>query len=162
MKKTLGILLAVMVYTSAFSQPELVKISLSPMGEVTLIAAQIQLTHAGGEIFNAENDAANIHLSEGFIGPDISQMLEVEDYTSLTGVRIFPNPVSENLHVDLPDDHIYEVYLHDLTGKEIFRSISDNNSLSIYMKKYKTGVYLLSIVDRLSKRFVTYKIQKVE
>jgi len=155
------LLMVLLAWTGLRAQPQLRKTSLSPMGGTTLESASIRMIDAGGEVFNAETDAASLHLSEGFIGPDVAQMLGVGDYQVLTGVRVFPNPVRTDLHVQLPSGDGFEIYMHDGTGHEIFHTLSEAQRVTVPMLNFRVGIYLLTVIDRQNKRVVTYKIQKI-
>jgi len=162
MKTLIAFLTGVLFFTTGTAQPELVKTSLSPMGGQTQTATQIEISTAGGEVFNAESNAGNIHLSEGFIGPDVAHILKTEDYAVLEGLHIYPNPVKDKLQIAFPGENHYEIYLHDLTGKEIYSSTSEGALLNIPMRHYRTGIYLLTVIDRENREYVTYKIQKIK
>jgi len=162
MKKTLLFLLIWAAGHVLWAQPELKKTSLSPLGAAGMQNASLQMIAAGGEIFNAETEVSSLHLSEGFVGPDIAHMLGVADYTTLTGVNVFPNPVRTDLHVELPAGDVREIYLHDLTGREVYRYLADEDRVVIPVKDLRVGIYLLTVVDRQRRQTVSYKIQKIK
>ena len=77
-------------------------------------------------------------------------------------MRVFPNPVKDNFQINLPTANTYEVHIIDLTGQEIFnQNIENGNRASYNISDYKTGVYLLVIVDRQNKLSATIKLQKL-
>ena len=141
------------------AQLEIYKSSLAPVGG-SVDAGNYYMIHAGGELANRETDQGNIHLSEGFIGPDFSQILGTEDYQTLEGVRVFPNPVDKALSVELPYAGSFELYLFDLNGKEILRQTTRNITYRIDMHSCAPGMYMLVIVNRKDKTFISIKIQK--
>ena len=142
-----------------FAQLEMRKSSLAPVGG-SVVAGNNYMIHAGGELAHRETDQGNMHLSEGFIGPDFSQILGTEDYQTLEGVRVFPNPVDKDLSVKLPHAGTFELHLFDLNGKEILRQTTRNITCRIDMHTCVPGMYMLVIVNRKDKTFISIKIQK--
>ncbi len=158
MKKIL-IIISIFTFTWASAQVEVRKSSLSTGGGSSNVGTT-HLVFTVGEIAVQEHTQSSVHLSEGFIGPDIAQLLDIEDYASLEGVHVFPNPVKDMLRVDLPDQEgNYSVYLFDLQGK-ILLSKSVDSDFQLNMSTYPTAVYLLSIIDYRQKRKSIIKVQK--
>ena len=153
--------IAFFIIGTSFGQVALRKSSLSAGGG-SATAGNLYMVYALGEIGVQEADAGNTHLSEGFVGPDITAIVGIEDYGVLEGITVFPNPVKERLNITLPQDNNYEIHLFDLTGKEILtRNIENNNSAQYNLSRLKTGMYLLVIVDRQNKLSATIKLQKL-
>ncbi len=150
-----------LLVTYGFSQTALRKSSLSTGGGSSS-SGNLYMVYAIGEIGVQESTSGNILLSEGFVGPDIVSTVGIEDYGVLNGLRIYPNPVKDNLQIHLPQTGNYEVYIFDLTGKEIFnRNIEDSDEAQYNIADFKTGVYLLIIADRTNKLAATVKLQKL-
>ena len=67
------------------------------------------------------------------------------------GVRVYPNPAGEYLHVDMKGGRTSDVSveLHDLLGKKVYTGIYHNNggvlNVSIDTGDLEQGIYLLSI-----------------
>ncbi len=148
-------------WQSVVAQPELLKTTLSPVEGGTHTTANISVIDAGGEVFHAESDALNIHLSEGFIGPDLAHLLGIENYQALEGVSLYPNPVKNRLTVGLPGGKSYEIHIHSLSGKEIMQMHTESSLVRIDARPFPPGVYLVTIIDRENRQFVTCKIQKI-
>ncbi len=158
MKKIL-IIISLFTLTWVSAQVEVKKSSLSTGGGSNNIGST-RLVFAIGEIAVRENTQSNIHLSEGFVGPDITQFLGVEDYKSLEGVQVFPIPVKNILTVNLPNQNRnYTIYLFDLQGKILWSKSVDSN-FQLDMSIFPAGVYLLSIIDHKQKLKSIVKIQK--
>ena len=150
-----------LLLTNGYSQTELRKSSLSSAGG-SASSGNLYMVYAIGEIGVQESTVGNTLLSEGFVGPDITAILGIEDYGVLKGLKIYPNPVKDQLHIDLPDDMTYEVHIFDITGKEIFTNRIENNHQAQYnVSNFKTGIYLLVIIDRKNKQSATVKLQKL-
>jgi len=159
--KNIFTFIALFILSSSFGQETLRKSSLSAGGG-SGTSGNMYMVYALGEIGVQEATSGNIHLSEGFVGPDITQIVGIEDYGVLENVRVFPNPVKDILQIALPENRNYEVHLFDLTGKEILNNYIENTDKAQYnISQYKTGMYLLVIIDRAHKRSVTFKLQKL-
>ncbi len=143
-----------------FAQVELLKSSVSPIGEATRTSGNLSMIDAGGETANREADAGTMHLSEGFIGPDLTAIMGVEDYGYLAGVRLYPNPVKDFLRISLPQKAIYEIYVHSLTGRELFHTVMETGFISLDWRRMKPGMYLVSILNRQTREYVSFKVQK--
>jgi len=121
-----------------------------------------QVVYTIGEVAVQEDKQGNIRISEGFIGPDILASLSVADYGQLLGVSIFPNPVQDNLQVQWATTGTYEFYFYDMTGKLIWQqTTSGKQQVVCHLTHWKTGVYLLVIVDRNHHQSTHIKIQKL-
>jgi hypothetical protein len=159
MKKILTIIVLLSV-TLGFGQTAIKKSSLSTGGGSNTVG-NYTLIYAIGEVAVQENTVGSAHLSEGFIGPDIYVANGIEDYGHLQGVSVFPNPVINDMHLLLPEANDYEILIFDLTGKEVMhRNESFETENLIDLSGFKTGVYMLIVIDRNSKQQATFKITK--
>jgi len=160
MKKLLTIL-AILTISFSFGQTAIKKSSLSSGGGV-VTQGNLTMLYTVGEIAVQENTVGTVHLSEGFIGPDMTALLGIEDYTELEGVKAFPNPVQDNLNVSLSDYNNYEIHLFDLNGKELMTvNIEDAIETQLNLSQLRTGMYIMTIIDRDNKQAKTLKIQKL-
>ncbi len=144
-----------------YGQSDLRKTSLSSAGG-SGSANGTYIAYAIGEIGVIEHTVNSSGLSEGFIGPDLYQILGIEDFAYLEGVKAFPNPVKNRLKISLPNPGDFEIVLFDLTGKQLLsKNIADSNQSFLDMTVFPKGVYMLNITDRKNKRTATMKIQKI-
>lgn len=74
-------------------------------------------------------------------------------------LKLFPNPASDWLQVELPDGADYRVELWDFTGKNVFGVSERSGGLRIGMTSLPSGPYLLMVTDRSGRR-ATYSISK--
>jgi len=159
--KKLVTLLTLLTISFSFGQTTIKKSSLSSGGGV-VTQGNITMLYTVGEIAVQEQTVGTVHLSEGFIGPDMAALLDIEDYTQLEGVRAYPNPVQNNLNISLSDYNNYEIYLFDLNGKELLTvNIEDDIATQLNLSQLKTGMYIMTIIDRTHKKATTIKIQKL-
>ena len=123
--------------------------------------ANLYLAYALGEIGTKENSAGNLYLSEGFIGPDLYEIMGVEDYETLQGVSLFPNPFKDYLNISLAQAGNYEIRVYDLTGKEVFRTdVEQNDGVRLNLSHLNSGTYIIGIADRTNRKFAALKIVK--
>ncbi|MBR0078372.1 MAG: T9SS type A sorting domain-containing protein [Bacteroidales bacterium] len=62
------------------------------------------------------------------------------------GFRIYPNPVSNQLHIDYPQDFEGANYeIMNLSGQKIAKGILREKSISLNNKHFKAGKYILVI-----------------
>jgi len=160
MKKILFISLMIFLTTvTGFGQVKIKRSSLSPGGGISK-SGSITLVSSVGELKTEEKDNGNTHLSEGFINPDIMVALKVEDYEELSGIKMYPNPVKDNLYVKFSTGEAYELHLFDVSGNEIFIKPDNVSKAVINMTGYPTGIYILGVVDRKNKKVKTFKFRK--
>ena len=159
MKKTLLIVMLLFAY-SAIAQVTVKKSSISTSGG-SMTAGNKQVIFTVGEVNTQETDVGNTHLSEGFIGPDVAQLVGIQDYGTLQGVQVFPNPVKDMVQISLHESNTYEIRLFDLNGKELLTTqIKDTDQAQYNLSRLQTGVYLLIIIDRKNKLSRIVKLQK--
>ena len=158
MKKLLLITTLLFVFV-ATAQVALKKSSISTTGG-TATAGNKQVVFTVGEVNIQETDVGNTHLSEGFIGPDIAEALGITDYGTLTGIELYPNPVTDRFSVNLPQTSLYDFYLYDLQGKQIFSRQSQNIKESFDIIRLTAAGYMLIVIDRQNQLKKVFKIIK--
>ncbi|NPA42982.1 MAG: T9SS type A sorting domain-containing protein [Chlorobi bacterium] len=160
MKKILYILLASAVTWAASAQPEVYKTSWAPGGG-SASASGTTAVFTVGEVFTAEENGPATHLSEGFIGPDVARLLDLEQYAPLPGAEFWPNPVRETLRIRIAEEGEYELYVFDLTGKMLVHTRFAGRETALDMRAFRPGYYLVSVVDRANRRMKAVKIRKI-
>jgi len=69
-----------------------------------------------------------------------------DESTATNEIKIYPNPVSNELNVVLENPEKAEVVLTDMTGKLIFnKSFENKNKITINTSEFPKGAYILSI-----------------
>ena len=159
MMKTSISLLVFFLYTIGFSQTIIKKSSISTGGGSATVGTT-QVIYSIGEVAVQENTQGTTYVSEGFIGPDISQTLGITDYDTLTGISVYPNPVTDRFNIGLPQSGNYEIYLYNLQGKQILFRLSQDIKESIDISRLTSAGYLLVVIDRENKLKKIVKIIK--
>lgn len=61
-------------------------------------------------------------------------------------IRIFPNPTSDNINIQLGDNfQNYEILIYNSLGQKIHSQTENRNSLEIEMSEFGAGIYFLKI-----------------
>ena len=108
---------------------------------------QITLSYDEGALVDADQQPV-IPFSDQMVTNQVVTLLEPESVPSL---RLYPNPVRDVLHIELPGSRVYRmtVQLLDITGKtmllEEFSGLPGNTSLNLNMESMKEGLYLVRI-----------------
>jgi len=76
---------------------------------------------------------------------------------NISSISVYPNPTTNNLHINFKQDDDYSFSIYDISGKEIFhqQKIEINNTFNF--SKYTSGIYILRIKDNS-----TYKVQHIK
>lgn len=69
----------------------------------------------------------------------------VENELAEQGINLFPNPVRNTLFVE-NSDLINDLRIFDLTGRMIFSQVVNDNTASINVSEFKTGVYIMQVM----------------
>ena len=159
--KQFTMMLVLLFGISLHAQLEIRKSAISTGGG-SATNGNVYLVHNTGETFVNEADMSNTHLSEGFIGPDITQIImSVENFKQLTGYHIYPSPVQNDLNIRFDETGNYQINLFDLTGKLIYRNQEDNtDNFRVDMRPYPDGIYLVYLIDLKNKKAISIKIRK--
>jgi hypothetical protein len=159
MKKLLTLTLTLLVSLS-FGQTAIKKENISTDGG-SQTNGSTTVVYTVGEIAIQENSNGTIHLSEGFIGPDIAEAMDIKDYTLLQNINIYPNPTQDFVNINFENESEYQINVTDLSGKIIY-TFEENNQLEqrINLQNLKVGVYLLVIKDVKFKKYKIFKIVK--
>jgi len=147
MKQIITLILLLLVGFT-YGQTQIKKSSISSGGG-SASAGTITVISAIGEVAVQENTQGTVHLSEGFIGADIAVVLGVQEFQTLQGITILPNPVNDNLNIRMEKSGIYEIYLYDINGKQLLnQQITEENQAVYDLSGYATATYLLFVIDR--------------
>ncbi len=148
------------MFIIGYGQTTLRKSSLSAGGG-SATSGNTYMVYSLGEIGVQESTVGNAHLSEGFVGPDLIFLLGIEDYSQLQGVKVFPNPISDFINIEFPETGDYEIYIFDITGKQVMQRMLHNNIAHYSIKHLPAGYYLLSLIKRKASKAITFKILKL-
>lgn len=152
-------ILAILMSSLGFTQTSIKKSSIDSGGAIAQNGT-ISILYTVGELAVQETTNGTIHISEGFISPEMLDALDVKSYTSLTGISIFPNPTVDYVTVHFTNSSNYLITITDLTGKKINSFTTNDSQFQIEMSNYSNGVYLVLVKDISNKKYKVYKILK--
>jgi|GEM_PF-6550363 len=67
--------------------------------------------------------------------------------TLLNQLTLFPNPASNDLHVELKDGGLFDLQIVDLTGRVLLSQTDNNGNEVIDISNLKKGVYSVQVVS---------------
>ena len=121
----------------------------------------MQLVWSVGEVSHREAPAGSYLLSEGFVGALPQQTASaVREYGTLTGIRAWPNPVTDVLQIGFAEGGTYRLSLIDLTGKKVLKKQINGNHTTLRVSSLTQSIYLLLIVDEKHKMKKVFRIEK--
>lgn len=160
-----------------------------PSGSVFLRQSKTPITYTiqddcGSEIIcsfliTVDIDVNSGRLSNDFLGPNAAsveiQVTQSEDelvaptpatpitdkgVVEDTAIKIFPNPVLTNLHLEIPFiDQVNTVRLFDVSGQMMQKIYLDKSKSIIDMNAYSKGVYIL-VISRNDGKITSHKLIK--
>lgn len=158
MKKILFFLLSLVLSSWGFSQTTSPTVIGSGGDHYANPNAQISWTL--GEIQTETVVNGSTQLTQGFHQVTLA-VTAVEDFLQELAVRVFPNPVSDILHVEAEDaTQKMGVKLFDLTGKQLQAQPSFFQSTTLDFSTYARGTYYLQLTDGNGKPIKTFNILK--
>ena len=93
---------------------------------------------------------------------EISLPQNIEDYTLLKNVTIFPNPVKDRLNIELDEYQSGLIYVYDLSGKRVFKQkIEEEIQASFDISNLPTGTYILFIINHRDKKAAHFQLNKL-
>lgn len=159
MKKITSILI-LFISISAFSQTAIKKSSIDS-GGATTTNGTVTMVYTMGEVAVQENTNGTVHISEGFLSPDMISTVGLEDYTQLAGVQLYPNPATDFVNLSFPKVANYDISIYDLLGKEITRyQVNNSNAQRITLGQLPNAVYFVLIKNENTKEYISYKVVK--
>ncbi|MFC2090048.1 carbohydrate-binding protein [Bacteroidota bacterium] len=70
-------------------------------------------------------------------------------FSSVDHLRVYPNPVSDVLHIDLRDTDIseglYTLRMFNISGREVYAATMEDAKISLDVSEYEPGVYFLEV-----------------
>jgi hypothetical protein len=146
------------------AQTTIIKSSIDSGGN-SISYADYKLIYTIGEIAIQESNEATFHFSEGFITPELLKSLTIEDYTQLFGVSFYPNPATDWVTIQFPEDSNIEVQAYDLNGKSVeipkIEIMEENpNEVTLQLAHLSSAVYAIVVMDHQNKKYKHLKLIK--
>jgi hypothetical protein len=116
-------------------------------------------------ISNEKRSQSGITIANKLHDIDLKEYLEdyVQNQLSITNspyqkqLLLFPNPANDRINISFPSQMMNFRYgVYDIFGKEIFSNIIRKENISIDLKNYPEGIYMIFISDGTVKKFINY------
>lgn len=82
----------------------------------------------------------------------VDSLVEVTSINEITNLnfKLYPNPAVEVVNIDLPSNHnVKTIKVYNVLGKEVYQTIVNSNpTVKIETKNYKSGVYIVKLIDK--------------
>ncbi len=158
--KTFLTIIALLVAFSSFGQTAIKKNSIDSGGDISTNGTT-KMVYTLGEVAVQENTTGNIHVSEGFIGSNNFVVLNIENYSILSDVKVYPNPTSDYININFTQKSDYDISIYNMAGELIYsKQIIESNKESINLNKFPAGTYLFVVKQVAEQKATTYKIIK--
>ena len=108
-----------------------------------------------GEVYIINGTSFSQYVTEIY-KYNLDSALSIHELTNST-IRIYPNPATDVINIDVPENLKYHTNIYDLNGRLISRS---KNKSVIEIQALPLGVYLIEITDLDSDHKVVEKIIK--
>ncbi len=99
-------------------------------------------------------------LTQGFHQTKLT-LVAIENEFLFPEISIYPNPATEFIHVEIPENHTaLEFLLYDVNGKLLKTYTHSSTHLTIDVGVYARGTYYLQAMNPKDKMFKTFKVVK--
>jgi len=90
--------------------------------------------------------------------------LSTEELNIQSNIRVFPNPTTYMVNIDLSQlsQGEYKLYLVDLNGKVVYHQTTTKKSIELDMRDYSTGSYVLKVKANGTKKIEVFQIIKTK
>lgn len=93
--------------------------------------------------------------ASGYVLPAYNCLLSTDDVSKKENVAIYPNPVSDALHISLKTGKEEKVEIYNMEGRKVLETTVVNGKNTINVSGLQTGDYILSIKGiNLSTKFI--------
>lgn len=113
-------------------------VDLLPLGEVDSLQLSLSSTDTAGG-FGMNNPA--FFAMDNFETYETSSVKEVKHFVA----KVYPNPATDRLYIELQDNTIHELIVADLSGKVIHRQAVADNVILLDTHNYAPGMYMVSM-----------------
>ena len=159
--KKLILLLTLFIFTVSIKAQIISKQVISSLGS-NYSNSTIKLSSVLGEVLvgSVTDEDGSLQLGNVYYPSLNLETLSVQSLIIEVKLKVYPNPVNELLYVSHPTETKFDIYITDVTGRNIFKGkIQKQNPINI--SQYPKGIYLLTIMTGEIKKTNTYKIIKL-
>ena len=159
--KTIISILALLIISLSISAQTAVKKDCISSGGNVVTNGNTKIIYTVGEFAVQENTQGTVHISEGFINPDLLIATGLANYSvGHFDVNIFPNPARDYVNVKFSKSCKYNINLYDVDGKIIHQYSSESNRQRINLGNLSNGEYMLLVKNVNNKSYKSFKLIK--
>ncbi len=118
----------------------------------------INIAYSIGEIGFESKSNALVLISYGVIQPIVETNTLIPDYKVDTNIKVYPNPTSDKISINMDKEYFIHLELFDLKGKRVSQKKGLYQNLDISLRNYSSGVYFLELEHE--NKTTSYKIIK--
>ena len=106
--------------------------------------------------------STTVSISQGFLaGAATNETLSIETLIDSPTVKIFPNPVTDSVHISMPNNtEQVTTTIYDITGKLITEQTTNSELQTLNVSAFNKGVYMIQLQFKDSNKIKTFKIIK--
>lgn len=131
--------------------------NVTALGTATVLSNQINYEPlaVGNDIIKVKYKYGTSNRTEMFyIFTTNTNILSTDGVILLKGVKIFPNPTKNILHIEIKEDNIQSLQLIDLQGRILKQENISSNNYQINLENIPQAVYILEITSDIGKQSV--------
>ena len=126
----------------------------------TLNGQTVMVDLTAGVMINSANvitadlttDNGVVHVIDAVLVPDLSDL----DEGKILEFKVYPNPASDNIKIDVLDNNFDQAMIYDMNGRIILEILLENSN-SIDISLIESGIYILGL--RSNDQMITQKLQ---
>jgi len=160
MKKIIITTVSLFIFSFSFGQTEIIKSNISSGGG-TVTSGSTKIIYTVGEIIAKENTQGTVHISEGFINPNMFASTGIKESAKLQNVKLYPNPAKDFVNVKFSEICNNQIILCNVYGKQL--ALYSNKSCKLQKIKINylaNGTYFLIVKNLNLKKYKTFKLIK--
>ena len=130
-------------------------------------SANLRVSYTVGQTVTVTANSGNIIVTQGFQQPDEELTVGVDESESDLSINVYPNPVSDNLVLEMnaTHEHTVNTTVYDMLGKHTGIAVSNMKVNGILKQRLNVsalsaGSYIISFTDAKN-TLGTVRIQKV-
>lgn len=151
--KTYLTIIALLIAFAGYGQTTIKKNSIDSGGDIST-NGMLKIVYTIGEVALQENTTGNIYISEGFISVNSLVSLDIENYSLLSDMNIYPNPAHNFIIVESKTLKVESLQILDITGKIVLSSLlreGITQSQSIDITTLESGIYFVKVGMQVQK-----------
>lgn len=111
---------------------------------LVLSGSQVNVTLSASTVFTVTGTNANGCVGKTTLTQNINNCTGINKYAASNGVRVYPNPTSGELTIELNSGNVSSVEVVDLTGRVILSNTGDSK-VNVNLSNVANGIYYVKI-----------------